>query len=107
MSEIISNEYTARKGDVNLYMFRKRLSGTTELIRKETGIEQYAFFGQSSGALRAAAFANACPNNAKQFITLSAQARSTQLGINRHRFWHVLNAFLTIPPRRDSMVEYG
>ena len=139
MTKILSNEYTARKGDVNLYMFRKRLSGVTEsdlkskpllflvhgssmsarssfdltvpggnnyslmdvfatygfdvwtmdhegygrsshtngnsdiasgvedlktgteLIRKETGIEQYAFFGQSSGALRAAAFANACP----------------------------------------------
>lgn len=305
MTKILSNEYTARKGDVNLYMFRKRLSGITEsdlkskpllflvhgssmsarssfdltvpggnnyslmdvfatygfdvwtmdhegygrsshtngnsdiasgvedlktgteLIRKETGIEQYAFFGQSSGALRAAAFANACPervehlalaalvwtgkgsptlskrrerleewrtknrrtvdldfyksihnrdkpglsdpavptamaeaerpyggtvptgtyfdmcarlplvdpckiqcpvliirgehdgiasnedviafynklpNNDKQFITLSAQAHSTQLGINRHRFWHVLNAFLTIPPRRDGLV---
>ena len=305
MTKILSNEYTASKGDVNLYIFRKRLSGAseaqlkskpllflvhgssmsarssydlavpggddyslmdvfasygfdvwtmdhegygrsshtdgnsdiasgvedlkagTELIRKETGIEQYAFFGQSSGAIRAAAFANTCPerverlalaalvwtgqgsptlskrrerleewrsknwravdleffksmhnrdkpglsddavpvamdaaekpyggtvptgtyfdmcaklplvdptkihcpvmiirgeydgiasiedvvafynklpNNDKQFITLSGQAHSTQLGINRHRFWHVLNAFLTLPPRRDDLV---
>ena len=305
MTKILSNEYTASKGNVNLYIFRKRLSGSseaqlkskpllflvhgssmsarssydltvpggddyslmdvfasygfdvwtmdhegygrsshtdgnsdiasgvedlkagTELIRKETGIEQYAFFGQSSGAIRAAAFANTCPerverlalaalvwtgqgsptlskrrerleewrsknwravdleffksmhnrdkpglsddavpvamdaaekpyggtvptgtyfdmcaklplvdptkihcpvmiirgeydgiasiedvvafynklpNNDKQFITLSGQAHSTQLGINRHRFWHVLNAFLTLPPRRDDLV---
>ncbi len=50
------------------------------------------------------AFYNKLPNNDKQFITLSGQAHSTQLGINRHRFWHVLNAFLTLPPRRDDLV---
>ncbi len=306
MAEILSNEYTTRKGDVELYMFRKRLSKSTkaqreskpllflvhgssmsartgydltvpgqkdysvmdvfasygydvwtmdhegygrsshtdgnsdiasgvedlkagvEVIRKETGIERIAFFGQSSGALRAAAFANVCPerverlalaamvwtgegsptlkkrrerleewrssnqravdlefyksihnrdkpglsddavpvamaeaekpyggtvptgtyvdmcaklplvdphkiqcpvmiirgehdgiasmedviafynelpNSDKHFVTLSGQAHSTQLGINRHRFWHVLNAFLTLPPRRDKFAE--
>ena len=30
MTKILSNEYTARKGDVNLYIFRKRLSGASE-----------------------------------------------------------------------------
>ncbi len=30
MTKILSSEYTARKGDVELFMFRKRLSGTTE-----------------------------------------------------------------------------
>jgi pimeloyl-ACP methyl ester carboxylesterase len=51
------------------------------------------------------AFYNKLPNNDKQFTTLSGQAHSTQHGINRHRFWHVLNAFLTLPPRRDGLVE--
>ncbi len=306
MAEIVSNEYRARKGDVELYMFRKRLPKSTksqreskpllffvhgssmsartsydltvpgqkdystmdvfasygydvwtmdhegygrsshtdgnsdiasgvedlkagvEVIRKETGIERVAFFGQSSGALRAAAFANVCPerverlalaamvwtgegsptlkkrrerleewrssnqravdlefyksihnrdkpglsddavpaamaeaekpyggtvptgtyydmcarlplvdphniycpvmiirgehdgiasmedviafynelpSNDKHFITLSGQAHSTTLGINRHRFWHVLDGFLTLPPRRDKFAE--
>jgi len=305
MAKILSNEYTAKKGNVALYMFRKRLAKSaesqpeskpivflvhgssmsarcsfdltisgqddyslmdvlasygfdvwtmdhegygrsdhtdgnsdiasgvedlkagTELIRKETGIERYAFFGQSSGALRAGAFANHCPeqverlvlaalvwtgkgsptlakrreqeekwrtntrravdqefyksihnrdkpglsdsavpfamaeaekpyggtvptgtyydmcaklplvdprkifcpvmiirgeydgiasmedviafyselpNNDKHFVTLSGQAHSSQLGINRHRFWHVLHSFLTLPPRRDDLV---
>ena len=48
-------------------------------------------------------FYNELPNNDKHFITLSGQAHSTQHGINRHRFWHVLNSFLTLPPRRDSL----
>ncbi len=48
-------------------------------------------------------FYNELPNNDKHFVTLSGQAHSTQHGINRHRFWHVLNAFLTLPPRRDSL----
>ncbi len=51
------------------------------------------------------AFYNELPSNDKHFVTLSGQAHSTTVGINRHRFWHVLHAFLTLPPRRDSLVE--
>ncbi len=51
------------------------------------------------------AFYNELPNSDKHFVTLSGQAHSTQLGINRHRFWHVLNAFLTLPSRRDGKGE--
>lgn len=51
------------------------------------------------------AFYNELPNSDKHFVTLSGQAHSTQLGINRHRFWHVLHAFLTLPPRLDSLVQ--
>jgi hypothetical protein len=49
------------------------------------------------------AFYSELPNNDKHFITLSGQAHSSQLGINRHRFWHVLHAFLTLPERRDPL----
>ena len=45
------------------------------------------------------------PNNDKHFVTLSGQAQSTQLGINRHRFWHVLHGFLTLPERRDPLAK--
>ena len=142
MSKILSNEYTAKKGNVALYMFRKRLDTTgkpqpivflvhgssmsarcgfdltvqgqddyslmdvlanygfdvwtmdhegygrsdhtegtsdiasgvedlkagTEVIKKETGMERYAFFGQSSGALRAGAFANHCPERVERLV---------------------------------------
>lgn len=51
------------------------------------------------------AFYNELPSNDKHFVTLSGQAHSTTLGINRHRFWYVLSSFLTFPPRRDSLIE--
>lgn len=51
------------------------------------------------------AFYGELPNNDKHFVMLSGQAHSSQLGINRHRFWHIMHAFLTLPPRRDGLVE--
>ncbi len=33
MAKILSNEYTARKGDVELYVFQKRLSKSTKAQR--------------------------------------------------------------------------
>lgn len=42
------------------------------------------------------------PNKDKQFVILPGQAHVAPLGINRHRFWHVVHAFLTMPPRRDT-----
>jgi pimeloyl-ACP methyl ester carboxylesterase len=47
------------------------------------------------------AFFKALPNKDKQFVFLSGSAHVSPLGINRHRFWHAMNAFLTMPPRRD------
>ena len=46
-------------------------------------------------------FYSALPNKDKQ-IMMSGQAHNTTIGINRHRFWHVLDSFLTMPPRVDS-----
>ncbi|HEX7075556.1 MAG TPA: alpha/beta fold hydrolase [Hyphomicrobiaceae bacterium] len=40
-------------------------------------------------------------NKDKQFVILPGQAHVAPLGINRHRFWHAVHAFLTMPPRRD------
>ena len=42
------------------------------------------------------------PHKDKQFVLLPGQAHVGPLGANRHRFFHVINAFLTMPPRRDA-----
>jgi pimeloyl-ACP methyl ester carboxylesterase len=47
-------------------------------------------------------FFQALPHRDSWFIYLPGQAHVAPLGINRHRFWHVVNAFLTMPARRDS-----
>jgi pimeloyl-ACP methyl ester carboxylesterase len=47
------------------------------------------------------AFYKALPNKDKQFVFLSSSAHVSPFGINRHRFWHAMNAFLTMPARRD------
>ncbi len=44
------------------------LKAGTEVVEKETGTKRFAFYGQSSGALRAAAFASACPDRASHLI---------------------------------------
>lgn len=42
------------------------------------------------------------PHKDKQFVFLPGQAHIGPLGINRHRFFHVIHAFLSIPPRQDG-----
>lgn len=44
------------------------LKAATDIIAKETGVTAYAFSGQSSGALRAAAFAEAYPERVTRLI---------------------------------------
>jgi pimeloyl-ACP methyl ester carboxylesterase len=41
------------------------------------------------------------PNPDKQFVAIAGQAHSSTLGINRHRFFHILESFITFPPRLD------
>jgi pimeloyl-ACP methyl ester carboxylesterase len=41
------------------------------------------------------------PNPDKQFVVIAGQAHSSTLGINRHRFFHVLESFITFPRRLD------
>lgn len=41
------------------------------------------------------------PNPDKQFIVVAGQAHSSTLGINRHRFFHILESFITFPARLD------
>jgi len=41
-------------------------------------------------------------NKDKQFVIIPGLAHVAPLGINRHRFWHVVHAFLTMPTRRDT-----
>ena len=45
----------------------------------------------------------ALPNKEKQFVILPGQAHIGPLGSNRARFWHVMQAFLTLPPRQDAL----
>jgi alpha-beta hydrolase superfamily lysophospholipase len=47
-------------------------------------------------------FYSALPNTDKQFIMIAGIAHSGGLGINRHRLWHVVHAFLTYPPMRNA-----
>lgn len=47
------------------------------------------------------AFYKALPNKDKQFSILPGQAHVAPLGINRHRFWHVVREFLAMPERVD------
>jgi pimeloyl-ACP methyl ester carboxylesterase len=37
------------------------------------------------------------PNGDRQFVILPGAAHSVALGRNRHQFWHVMHAFLTMP----------
>lgn len=42
------------------------------------------------------------PNPDRQVTLLAGAAHSVNLGINRHQVWHVVQAFLTLPPRLDA-----
>ena len=42
------------------------------------------------------------PNADRQFVLLAGAAHSLNLGINRHQLWHVVQSFLTMPPRLDA-----
>ena len=42
------------------------------------------------------------PNKDKQLVLMSGQAHNTTIGVNRARFWHAFNAFLTMPERLDG-----
>lgn len=47
-------------------------------------------------------FFTALPNKDKQLAMVTGQAHNTTLGINRHRFWHILDGFLSMPGRIDQ-----
>jgi pimeloyl-ACP methyl ester carboxylesterase len=38
----------------------------------------------------------------KAFVVIPGQAHVGNLGVNRHRFLHVIHGFLTMPPRQDA-----
>ena len=41
------------------------------------------------------------PNPDRQFVVLPGAAHAVVFGHNRHQLWHIMHAFLTMPPRRD------
>ena len=43
------------------------------------------------------------PNRDRQLIVLPGMAHSVVLGINRDQLWHVMQGFLSMPQRRDSL----
>jgi pimeloyl-ACP methyl ester carboxylesterase len=43
------------------------------------------------------------PNNDKQYITIPGAAHSLVYAWNRHQVWHVMKAFLELPPRLDAL----
>lgn len=42
------------------------------------------------------------PNPDRQFAVLPGAAHALVFGHNRHQLWHVMHAFLSMPPRRDT-----
>lgn len=40
------------------------------------------------------------PSKDKQFTMMDGQSHAATLGINRHRFWHVVQVFLTMPAKQ-------
>jgi pimeloyl-ACP methyl ester carboxylesterase len=47
------------------------------------------------------------PNKDKHFSLMAGQAHVGPQAINRHRFLHVMESFLTLPKRRDSLAPSG
>jgi pimeloyl-ACP methyl ester carboxylesterase len=47
------------------------------------------------------AFYARLPNADKQMLKIAGLAHTAPLGVNRHRFWHAIHAFLTMPARVD------
>ena len=45
------------------------------------------------------AFFDRLPTRDKQLVMSSGQAHNTSLGVNRHRFWHILHQFMSMPER--------
>jgi alpha-beta hydrolase superfamily lysophospholipase len=41
------------------------------------------------------------PSKDKQFVFISGLAHAATLGINRHKFWHAMQAFMTMPHNRS------
>jgi alpha-beta hydrolase superfamily lysophospholipase len=39
----------------------------------------------------------------REFVVLPGAAHSVALGVNRSQFWHVMRAFLDMPPRQDTV----
>lgn len=50
-------------------------------------------------------FFSLLPHRDKQFAFLPGQAHIGPLGTNRHRFFHVIHALLTMPPRKDPEAD--
>ncbi len=48
-----------------------------------------------------AAFLRLLPNQDKQFSIIAGQAHVAPLGLNRQRFWHVMDGFFQMPARLD------
>jgi pimeloyl-ACP methyl ester carboxylesterase len=48
------------------------------------------------------AFFSALPNSDKQLAIMAGMAHVAPLGLNRHRFWHLLESYLATPTRVDT-----
>jgi pimeloyl-ACP methyl ester carboxylesterase len=46
-------------------------------------------------------FFSRLPNPDKQMVKIAGLAHTAPLGVNRHRFYHAIHAFLTMPERID------
>ncbi len=59
---------TRTEGNSNIADGVEDLKAGTQVVEKESGLKRFAFYGQSSGALRAAAFAAARPDRVSHLV---------------------------------------
>ena len=86
-------------------VFWERFLAQTRLHREEfvaTLVSIYARTFEVSELEELLRFYSALPNRDKQFVMIAGLAHAGGLGINRHRMWHVVHAFLTYPPMRSA-----
>jgi pimeloyl-ACP methyl ester carboxylesterase len=117
---IWSANYWAKKGDVSLSLFRKRMGApaTGEPRRPGTYLDMTANLplvdparvqapvllvrGEHDGIATEddlLEFYRRLPNADRQFVVLAGASHAVALGYTRNQLWHVIRAFLEMPGR--------
>jgi hypothetical protein len=76
--------------------------GSDHWTKKDTNEDRQAPHDGNASEKELLRFYAALPNRDKQLAMIAGLAHAGGLGINRHRMWHVVHAFLTYPPRRSA-----
>jgi pimeloyl-ACP methyl ester carboxylesterase len=95
-------EYHFRPSPDSAWLTRRRaLKLAMQVVTKVTGQTQAAFFGQSSGALRAARFANVHPQHVSKLMldAIVWTGKASPTLAKRKKMLHSVYGFLSMPDR--------